>query len=451
LKHSKHYKQREDVQNDIDIVSSTKKHQKKIDKSREIRSKTHTGIKVFEISARILFAVSLLMLILVILYAIFNDLMGLVFALPANYLRLVLGGVVLGLVLYISAQCLLLFTKRKNKVGFYFKRGFSVLMAGIICVASGLVFGHSQSVVNFLEETTQEEKSDTAVDSIKDTPFLVYLSGLDTRNKGKIEEKGLSDVNMIIAVNPEQKRILMVSTPRDYYVDLKGIEGVSDTIPKYDKLTHAGTKGIECSKKTLEALYNIKFNYHAKVNFKSVRDIVNAVDGIVVDSEYDFYSHYSYSGKTYHFVKGKNSLTGDSALAFARERKSFAAGDRQRGIHQQMVIKAVVEKATTLSMLTTKADDILDAVSANTKTNFTKGEIKGLIKYQLNTIETKWTFESVSVDGTGGTDYTYSYPNQRLWVMYPDEDSVNYAKEAIKAVMDGREMPEPIDETSSAN
>jgi len=450
LKHGKHSIGKSDFQNDIDIVSSTKKHRKKIEKDREIRSSTPTGVKAFERFVNVLFIISALAVVFVVLYAIFNGILS-TSLLPKKLLIVALVAIAIAMGIYVALQALLLYGKKKRGFGFYFTRIFSMMLAVFLSLASYYAFSHSHAIVNFFDESTTEKKSETAVESIKDHPFVVYLSGLDTRKKGEIADKGLSDVNMIVVVNPKQKRILMVSTPRDYYVDLKGIDGVDDDTPKYDKLTHAGTKGIECSKKTLENLYDVKFNYHAKVNFKSVYDIVNAVDGVTVESDYDFYSRYSYSGRTYHFVKGKNNLTGDSALAFARERKSFAAGDRQRGIHQQVVIKAVVEKATTLSMLTTSADDILDAVSENTKTNFTKGEIKGLIKYQLDTIDKKWKFESISVDGKGGMDYTYSYPGQRLWVMYPDIESIDYAKAAINAVMEGKELPEPADKASSTN
>ena len=238
----------------------------------------------------------------------------------------------------------------------------------------------------------------------------------------------------------------MVSTPRDYYVPLEGDPN------KMDKLTHAGNHGIEGSMKTLESFYGIKFNYYAKFNFKSVYDIVNAVGGITVNSEYSFTSRYSYTGTTYTFVEGKNDLTGDSALAFARERKSFGGGDRQRGKHQQLVIKAVVEKAISPSMLIpSNIEKMLKAISDNTKTNFTEDEVKKLINYQLGSMGDKWDFQSMSVDGTGEYNTAYSTGSTSVYVMRPDMETVEAAKAAIDAVMNGEDLPDTSSDVSSSD
>jgi LCP family protein required for cell wall assembly len=149
-------------------------------------------------------------------------------------------------------------------------------------------------------------------------PIRSFIDIIDTKNATEIKDKDLSDVNIAVVINPEQKRVLLVSTPRDYYVPLEGNSN------KMDKLTHAGTYGVECSMKTLEALYDIEFNYYAKVNFKSVYDIVNSLGGVTINSDYAFTSPHSYTGKTYTFSKGENFVMGDAALAFVRERKLFA-------------------------------------------------------------------------------------------------------------------------------
>ena len=287
--------------------------------------------------------------------------------------------------------------------------------------------------------------NDDKVDNISKHPFVVYLSGIDTRNYGEIADKSRSDVNMIIAVNPRQKRILMVSTPRDYYVALEGDPN------KMDKLTHAGSYGIECSMSTLEALYDIEFNYYAKVNFMSVVDLVDALGGVTVNSEYNFSSKHTLTGEVYTYKKGENFLNGQQALTFARERESFANGDRQRGIHQQELIKQVVKKAISPSILIpSNIENIMDAISKNTKTNFTEKEIKKLITYQMSTMGKEWDFESMSADGTGDMAYTYSYSAQKLYVMRPNMETVNAAKEALDAIMSGEDLPKDTESNVSS-
>ena len=193
---------------------------------------------------------------------------------------------------------------------------------------------------------------------------------------------------------------------------------------------------------TLEALYGIDFNYYAKVNFKSVVDIVDAVGGVTVNSEYDFSSKYSLSGTVYSFKKGENTIDGDQALAFARERSSFASGDRQRGKNQQELIKAVAKKAISPSILIpANIEGIMSAISKNTKTNFSEKEIKKLITYQMSSMGKEWNFESMSADGTGDYAYTYSVSSQKLYVMRPNMETVNAAREALNAIMSGDELP----------
>ena len=275
---------------------------------------------------------------------------------------------------------------------------------------------------------------------VTNEPFIIYLSGSDTRKIDNIPEKGLSDVNMIIAVDPEKRKLLMINTPRDYYVPLWGDEN------KKDKLTHAGSYGTECSMQTLEALYDIKFNYYVKINFKSVVELVDALGGVTVNSEIAFSSNYGLSRTRHYFSVGKNKLNGDQALAFARERKSLANGDRQRGKHQQMVISAIVDKAISPSILNiSKFEELLKAVTSNTKMNIAISEIKALFRMQLDDMR-KWEIESISVDGAGSSGYTYTYPNQSLWIMLPDYDTVDAAKLKLNHFMN---QVEPETETKT--
>ena len=261
---------------------------------------------------------------------------------------------------------------------------------------------------------------------VAEEPFIVYLSGSDTRNYSEIPEKGLSDVNMVVAVDPVNHKMLMINTPRDYYVALYGDSN------KMDKLTHAGNFGVECSMQTLEALYDIEFNYYAKINFKSVVDIVDALGGIKVNSELAFSSRHSLSEKTYSFVVGENELNGDAALAFVRERESFAAGDRQRGKNQQLVISAIVDKAISPAILNiSKFKEVLSAVTSNTKTNISSDAITALFRMQLADMS-GWDIQSISVDGTGSSRSTYTV-SSRVYVMIPDEETVNEAKTALAA------------------
>ena len=147
-------------------------------------------------------------------------------------------------------------------------------------------------------------------------PFNVYISGIDV--SGPVATNSRSDVNIIMTVNPNTKKILLTTTPRDYYVQIPDISG-----EQRDKLTHAGIYGVDASMKTLEQLYGIDISYYARVNFSSLVKIVDTLGGVDVDSDFEF------DAQGYHFQKGMNHLDGDQALAFSRERYSFEDGDNQ--------------------------------------------------------------------------------------------------------------------------
>lgn len=144
--------------------------------------------------------------------------------------------------------------------------------------------------------------------------FTVYISGIDSY--GSIATVSRSDVNMVATINPKTKQVLLVSIPRDYYVQLRGTTGYKD------KLTHAGIYGIETSVGTLEDLLATDINYYFRVNFTSLEKIVDALGGIDVYSKYSFTSSKA-SGGTYYFSQGYNHMNGNQALAFSREKKKF--------------------------------------------------------------------------------------------------------------------------------
>ena len=271
-----------------------------------------------------------------------------------------------------------------------------------------------------------EIESDTSDESVT-KPFAVYLSGIDTN--GDITEQGRSDVNIVAVVNPTSHQVLLITTPRDYYVPIPGVSGGQD-----DKLTHAGIYGVDVSMQTLEELYDTDIEFFGRVNFTSMTSVVDALGGLDVESDLEFDTGWE-SGAEIHVNEGMNHFDGISALAFCRERQALPDGDNGRGVHQQAVITAIIKKMMSPAMLR-GASDIIESVSDGVDTNFTSSQIQSLIKTQLRT-NAKWNIYSVAADGTGGTDICYSSGDEELYVTYPDENSVAEIIGLIKKVKDG--------------
>ena len=266
-------------------------------------------------------------------------------------------------------------------------------------------------------EIVQEEEKNM------EEPFNVYISGIDV--SGAISTTSRSDVNIIMTVNPNTHKILLTSTPRDYYVTIPGVSG-----EQRDKLTHAGIYGVDKSMETLENLYGIALSYYARVNFTSLMTIVDALGGVDVNSEYEF------TAGGYQFNKGVNHLDGKAALAFSRERYSFQDGDNQRGRNQEAVLTAILNKAMSPAILL-NASSIISSVSDSVETNMTSDEMAKFINMQLSE-GASWQIESTAAVGTGDTQACFSSGSQPLYVMWPDEATVATISQKMQQVLGGQ-------------
>ena len=263
------------------------------------------------------------------------------------------------------------------------------------------------------------KRIDVTVDS-----FNVLISGKDIWGKLKSDKSGLSDVNMVMTINPKTKKVLLTSIPRDSYITLHSYGAK-------DKLTHTGIYGEDETKKTIEDFLGIDINYSITVNFSMLVDLIDAIDGIDVYSDYEFTS----AIHDCSYTKGWNHLKGKPALYFARERKAFPDGDMQRNKNQQKVLKATIEKVTSSKVIMTRYASILDSVEDKMYTDLSDRDLKKLARLTLRTMKTGWTVETVNVTGATGGAPCFSMGNQQLSVVFPSEESVEEAKTAIHDVM----------------
>lgn len=304
-------------------------------------------------------------------------------------------------------------------------------------------------------------------------PFVVFVSATDTFGGLGENSNQRSDTNILAVVNPKTYTVLMVSTPRDYYVPIQA-EGVAPA--SYDKLTHVGlygngvavdSEGNEVSisdwmwasevrwqpgynalMDTLKYLYNFEIaseNYHyVRLNFTGFADLIDALGGITVDVDVPFstktYATYgdvdNGERKTYTFEKGIQDMDGDEALTFARERKSFASGDIQRNKNQVKVLNAMSDKllsGTTLLRYTSIVNAIEDSFT-------TDMDISSLVSLQTQIAGKSdyngWQIMSYSVSGDSSREVC-TWGGSSLSVVLQDEESVSNASTLINMALDG--------------
>jgi LCP family protein required for cell wall assembly len=272
-----------------------------------------------------------------------------------------------------------------------------------------------------VEEIVEEDPSGTLQDpDLWEHSFVAYISGIDTY--GPVTTRSRSDVNIMAIVNTETKTVLLISTPRDFYVPFN----FAPANGAMDKLTHAGIYGINTSIETIESIYDVPVDYYVRVNFTSVINIVDALGGIDVYVEEPF-------GDFHH---GINHMDGETALAFSRERYSFATGDNQRGRDQEAVIAAIIDKLTSKDVLL-HADELMAVMSTNMQTSLTREDITKLVSRQLQD-GGNWDIQMQAATGTGDSQTTFSMGDTKLFVMLPDEEVIADLSARIKEVLAAR-------------
>lgn len=287
---------------------------------------------------------------------------------------------------------------------------------------------------------TKVEKNDNPSDPVNDISkdaFTVLVSGNDSY--GTLQDSNTrSDANLLLTVNPKTGTILMTSIPRDYYVELVCPDDDPElACPEgsYDKLTHSGLMGVKSTEETIEKALGIKINYNVRINFSSVVNLVDALDGIDLDikkgEEVDIFYVNSQPGLSV----GKHHVDGETALAFARERHAYLDGDNQRVRNQQKVFKAIFKRIISPKMITNYGK-FMDAIAVAFDTNLSGDEISKFVKYELDNMP-NWKIESYAI--VAEPDYQFCYQSQSYASVVAQNDVMNeIAKKKIQAVLKGK-------------
>lgn len=283
----------------------------------------------------------------------------------------------------------------------------------------------TKTIYEFKEVVEVKNDFNSDIDITKD-PFSVLIMGNDG---------GRTDTLILMTVNPSTMKVTMTSIPRDSYVPIACYVGQSR-----DKITHARTVSRQCTIDTVENLLDIDINFYVETNFKGVVDIVDALGGIQIDSPIEFDGQNSSDERghyTVHIFKGIQTVNGEQALAFARERYRMPNGDYDRQKHQQEVIKAMIEKALEIRDIN-KLLNVLDAAGENIKTNMSVDQMTSMVNYVLKVVDSSYVKNGsvlmmVNSRITGYSSYYYNSGEQLpLWISIPWKGAIADAKSLIK-------------------
>ncbi|MBO2534247.1 LCP family protein [Rummeliibacillus suwonensis] len=259
---------------------------------------------------------------------------------------------------------------------------FLILIALMIITAGSYafyLFKQSEKAANkAFDKNNTREKSELRqekVEPLKDNISILFVGIDDSKAREQGSDHSRSDALMLATLNNKDKSVKLLSIPRDSYVYIP-------YVGHEDKITHAHAYGgTQATIDTVENLLNVPVDYYFRVNFDAFIDIVDALGGIEVDVPYELHELDENDKRTVNLKPGKQVVNGREALALARTRHQD--NDIKRGERQQMILEAILKKASSVSSLT-KYDDILEAVGNNMKTNMTFNEMKSLAAYIKN-------------------------------------------------------------------
>lgn len=272
-------------------------------------------------------------------------------------------------------------------------------------------------------------------------PFTILLMGIDSTDE-VLSENAIAngDTLILITFNPKTLNATMFSIPRDSYVPISCWSGKPE-----NKITHAAAYGDDCMINTIKDYFDIDIDYYAKINFKGLVKLVDAVGGVDVNVGQRLCTDDSSRGGQVCINPGEQTLNGEQALVYARNRKQLANGDFGRAEHQQEIIMALVNKIKTIKDVSTFMD-ILNTVSNSMDTNLTTKQILSFYNVGKDILKRSTVTDNSNVinvqrlylQGTGQMIYD-ERAKMVLWDYVPNQSSRKDIINAMKVNLGKKE------------
>ena len=301
------------------------------------------------------------------------------------------------------------------------------------------------------QKKVKEETNDNTTDNAKPItePFTVLLMGVDSDSEGIQNGSFNGDSLMLITFNPKTLSTTILSIPRDSYVPIACFSG-----QRKNKITHAAWKGETCMMNTIENFLDVNIDYYVKINFAGVVELVDALGGVEIDVPYNLCEQNSkrqWGENTVYIEKGLQTLNGEQALAYARNRHpnpsmcsskwtNYTSNDFIRGEHQQEVVTALLNKFKDINSLDT-VYKLLDTISNNMVTNMSTDQILSLYNVfkdvasksaGMDNMADVLGIQRLKLNGYDARIYDYGGTNLSLYNYVLYDDSVKAVSNAMK-------------------
>lgn len=276
----------------------------------------------------------------------------------------------------------------------------------------------------FPAEDTRPEVKEESKDAVN-----ILLLGSDTRATrdtdetdeefGTLPNGGRSDTMMLVHIPEDRKNIYVTSIMRDTWLNIPGVGSAKINAA----FAHGGvSKAVE----TLEGLFGVRINHVASIDFEGFKGLTDAVGGVTINNPIAFKQSLA-NGIT--FPKGTQTLDGEQALAFVRERKAFPSSDYQRVKNQQLFVKALLGQLMSKHTLTNPAK-VSDAVGQiapyiAVDDSLDSAKVASYATSMLNLRPSDMDFFTLPNSGTGRSADGQS-------IVVPDMDAINKFGKALQ-------------------
>ncbi|WP_340084375.1 LCP family protein [Siminovitchia sp. FSL H7-0308] len=328
-------------------------------------------------------------------------------------------------------QTRLIKKKKKRKKLKIFVFFIILLLVGAPLTYGGYLFFTIKNAAGKSYTELEREKSEYRIEDVKlgKDPVSILIIGVEDYLE---DGPGRSDALLLVTLNPETKEVATLSIPRDTRTYIK-------TEGKKDKINHAyAFGGVQATIQAVEDLFELPVDYYIETNFKGFQDIVNELGGITVDVPFDFQQP-GLNGNYISFKEGKMNLNGDEALAFVRMRKEDPRGDFGRQERQQVALRAIADKALSISSLS-KIDNAINAVGDTTKTNISLNELLGLRNFYNEIKNQKMNTLNLEGEDTMINDVYYFVPHT---------ESINEVRNELSQILEIKDNDETTEESTN--
>lgn len=330
--------------------------------------------------------------------------------------------------------------KKSSGIRTFFKTLLTVMIVAII--GAGLYAGYLIYTTDQVIDATGASGKVAPEKSAKVKPLTMLLLGTDYRPETGTH---LSDVMMVVAMNPNTKSATIVSLPRDTKLEMDGYKTnkINAFYPNFLVAEKKGGIPAEQEMKTMMSkFFDAPIDYVTVINFQGFRDIVDALGGVDVNVDANMCYRDRADGTDINLKKGAQHLNGEDALGYVRYRKSNCSprtkgsDDFDRNRRQNEVLHALIDQAKSLNGVL-GAGNVIQSVGKNLETDLEAEQVKNLISAYWNI--SKENVDFMPVTGDWKSPYVYLH-----------QDELDAAKQALKDELAGTKQPAQEENASEA-